>query len=227
MVDSEECNQMNGRDCNKCKIWKDETHFSKEKRALNGLYSICHECKQIYREENSKQIKEWHAQNYINNKKEIDIENRNWRVNNREIVNLIQRIYRKNNPEKTRERKLRNYHKKKNDPVYNLKIRLRNRLRGALDNQGFKKNKIFAQVIGCSYEQLKFYIESQFKNGMTWENRNLWELDHIIALGLANTEEEVYKLSHYTNIQPLWIEDHKIKTINDKILIRNKVTCGQ
>lgn len=217
---------MNGRNCNKCLIWKDETHFSKEKRGLNGLYSICHECKQIYRDENKDHSKIWHAQNYINNKEEIDAGNRNWRMNNRDKENALNRKYRKLYPERNRQRKNKYYHQKKKDPLYNLKIRLRNRLRGAIENQGFKKNKVFGQVIGCSYEQLKNHIESQFYNGMTWENRNLWELDHIIALGLANTEEDIYKLSHYTNIQPLWIEDHKIKTINDKKLIRNKASRG-
>ena len=30
-----------------------------------------------------------------------------------------------------------------------------------------------------------------------------WDLDHIIPLSIANTEEELYKLNHYTNFQPL------------------------
>ena len=33
---------------------------------------------------------------------------------------------------------------------------------------------------------------------------------------LANTEEEIYKLCHYTNLQPLWAEDNLKK--GDKIL---------
>jgi alpha-D-ribose 1-methylphosphonate 5-phosphate C-P lyase len=35
----------------------------------------------------------------------------------------------------------------------------------------------------------------------------------------AKTEKEIYKLCHYTNLQPLTIEDHKAKTIQD---IKNK-----
>ena len=46
---------------------------------------------------------------------------------------------------------------------------------------------------------------------MNWENRGLyngelnygWDLDHIIPICKAKTDEEVYKLNHYTNFQPL------------------------
>ena len=46
---------------------------------------------------------------------------------------------------------------------------------------------------------------------MNWENRGLyngdfdygWDIDHIIPLSSANTEEDVIKLNQYTNLQPL------------------------
>jgi hypothetical protein len=41
-------------------------------------------------------------------------------------------------------------------------------------------------------------------------------IDHIIPLSLAKTEEELYKLCHYTNLQPLWAEDNLKKS--NKIL---------
>ena len=38
-----------------------------------------------------------------------------------------------------------------------------------------------------------------------------WHIDHIVPLATAKTEEQVAKLNHYTNIQPLWAKDNLSK----------------
>ncbi len=49
--------------------------------------------------------------------------------------------------------------------------------------------------------------------GMTWKNKEFygWHIDHIVPLSSAKTEEDVYKLCHYTNLQPLWSKDNMSK----------------
>jgi hypothetical protein len=47
---------------------------------------------------------------------------------------------------------------------------------------------------------------------MCWENRNEWHIDHIVPLSSAKTEDEVYGLCHYTNLQPLWAKDNLQKS---------------
>ena len=54
-------------------------------------------------------------------------------------------------------------------------------------------------------------MESKFEPWMCWENYGLyngqpdygWDIDHIIPLKTAKTEENIINLSHYTNLQPL------------------------
>jgi hypothetical protein len=67
--------------------------------------------------------------------------------------------------------------------------------------------------VGCTPQELKEHLEKQFKEGMTWDNHGMygWHIDHIIPLSSATTEEELYKLCHFTNLQPLWAEENLSK----------------
>jgi hypothetical protein len=82
----------------------------------------------------------------------------------------------------------------------------------------FIKNKSTSTqtIVGCSYLQLKEHLEKQFNDGMSWDNYGKCHIDHIIPLSSANNEDEVYKLCHHTNLQPLWAEDNFKKS--NKIL---------
>ena len=89
------------------------------------------------------------------------------------------------------------------DPIGHLSSVCRTRIYQAL-----KSNKEFSskKYIGCSIEEFKQHIETQFKPDMTWENYGiLWHIDHIIPLKYNNpTIEEVTQRLHYTNTQPLY-----------------------
>jgi hypothetical protein len=127
-----------------------------------------------------------------------------YKKNNKDTISLKSREWRKNNPTYTSDRK-------KNDSVFKLAVNMRSRLRIFMKKSSKikKTNKTF-EYVGCSPEQLKEHIEKQFVNGMNWENYSLhgWHIDHIIPLSSAKTDEDVYKLCHYTNLQPLWAKDN-------------------
>jgi len=72
----------------------------------------------------------------------------------------------------------------------------------------FSKTSKTENILGCSFEEFFTHIESQFIDGMSWENRSLWHIDHIIPLATAKTEEEILRLNHYTNLRPLWALDN-------------------
>jgi len=99
------------------------------------------------------------------------------------------------------------------DPIFTLKITLRNRLKNAL-KKGFKKGKTL-DMLACSIEEFKLYLEKQFKENMNWGNYgSYWELDHIKPCDAFNLEllEEQYKCFNYKNIQPLEINKNRIKS---------------
>ena len=149
---------------------------------------------------------------------------KNYQKNNREKVNNTAKKWRDENPDKSVECVLRwrSNHKKKynqyqklyrtNNDLVKLSSNIRNRINKYLKiNRVSKKNTTF-EIVGCSPQFLKGYLENQFVDGMTWENRGEWHIDHIIPLSSAKTEEEFYKLCHYTNLQPLWAEENMKKS---------------
>ncbi len=79
-----------------------------------------------------------------------------------------------------------------------------------------KTSKTF-EVLGCTPQFLKQYLEQKFLDGMSWNNYGYygWHIDHIIPISHAKNEDEIYKLCHYTNLQPLWAKDNLTK--NNKL----------
>lgn len=62
-------------------------------------------------------------------------------------------------------------------------------------------------------KKLKNYLESLFQPRITWDNYGKWQIDHIIPLSSLdlNIIENIKKVCHYTNLQPLWAIDNIIK----------------
>lgn len=113
----------------------------------------------------------------------------------------------------TKERRKR---KKEIDPVFKLKLKVRGMITLSFKRRNVRKNDKTEKILGCEIQTFREYFEKLFVDGMSWENEGEWHIDHIIPLASANTVEEVYKLCHYTNLQPLWAIDNIKK--GDKIL---------
>jgi hypothetical protein len=106
--------------------------------------------------------------------------------------------------------------RRKSDPMFAMACRLRVRISLAVHKKGYLKTSKTSEILGCSWDDFKNHLEARFVDGMSWDNRHLWHIDHIIPLASATSEEELIKLNHYTNLQPLWAEDNLRK--GDKIL---------
>lgn len=180
---------MDTKICKKCGVEKNICDFNKDKyNKKDGLRYRCKECtKQDYK-------------NFYYKNRENEIERQvNYQSQNKKTIKL--------------KRNKRHNIKYNNDLLYKLKFNLRNRVKLFLKSKNFnpKLNETF-NIIGCSPDDLKKYIESKFTEGMTWDNysHNGWHIDHIIPLSSAETKDEVIKLCHYSNLQPLWsVENYK------------------
>lgn len=105
--------------------------------------------------------------------------------------------------------------KRAKDPLFKITGDIRKTIGRCLRENGYPKRSKTYEILGCSFQEFKSHIENQFIDDMTWDNRNLWHIDHIIPIAFANTEEELIKLNHYTNLRPLWAKDNNVKS--DKI----------
>ena len=195
--------------CSKCGVKKELKDFNKMSKVKCGVRSYCRECQRIdskkYRLENKEKIKKY---------------NTKWNKENQEYYKKYFEEYYIINYEKEKERKLKwscdnreyfnNYQKKrkKEDILFNIISNMRNSVNRYLKY----KSKHTFEIIGCSPQFLKEHLENQFVNGMDWDNRSEWHIDHIIPLSSAKTEEELYKLCHYTNLQPLWAKENMKKS---------------
>lgn len=145
------------------------------------------------------------------NPEEYKTQNRRYNEKTKDIQKEKKKIYRENNRE--------SYNaywsnRKKVDVVFKLLTGMRSRVSGYLKKSSVTKNNKTFEIVGCTPQELKDYLEKQFKEGMTWENYGIygWHIDHIIPLASAETEEELLKLFHYTNLQPLWAEENLLKS---------------
>lgn len=113
---------------------------------------------------------------------------------------------------KKRERQAKAYNKRISDPLFYFRKKLTNNIRKSLTEQGYSKNSRAAQILGADWDVIFKHFNGLFKDGMSWENHGDWHIDHIIPLSSANTEEDIIRLNHYTNLQPLWAIDNLRKS---------------
>jgi hypothetical protein len=208
------------KECTKCNILKNICEFRVRKDRKCGYRSSCKECEKVsskkWIEKNidyyKKRTKVYNKKHYIENIELYKEKNKNYYLNNTLYCKQSMVFFKKNNPNYKKQ-----YEKEKReiDPIYRLSMNVRNRINKFLKlNNITKQNKTF-DIVGCSPKFLKEHIENQFKEGMSLHliGKRI-HIDHIIPLSFAKTEEEILKLCHYTNLQPLWAEDNLKKGSN-------------
>lgn len=235
--------------CASCKQEKVSDNFDKNKTTKDGLHSECKLCKKEYNKNryllDKEKIKQ-QAQKYRKENFDYYREyNKEYRNKNLERMREYSFRYYSDEDNKNHKRQMdkvyRQVHKKqirriqreweneryKTNIQYRLTCIIRKRFICALKGN-FKSGSAVADLM-MSISNFKFYLEERFYphpitgEAMTWENYGKkWEIDHIKALCLFDLTDRKQFLEavHYSNLRPLWKEDHYKKTGNDIRLLK-------
>lgn len=145
----------------------------------------------------------------LKNPEKHNLSNKQWRIINRDRHNQNAKdYYQKNRKHANEVKRKRRMDRRKTDVLYAFSVGVRALITKSFRERGYSKTSKSQEIIGCDWESLKSHIECQFANGMNWDNRNQWHIDHIVPLASAQTPEDVVRLNHYSNLRPLWAIDN-------------------
>ena len=196
-------------------IKKSKKEYQKEYRLKNKEH--IREYKKEYRLKNKEHIKKQQKEYCLKNCEHIKKRNREYNLKNCERNKEQMREYYLKTKEKKREYYLKNHEhfkkykreygrkRYKTDINYRIRQICKTRILQAL--KGLNKSASTMKLIGCTVDELRRHIESQFKPGMNWENQGLrgWDMDHIKACFHFNLEDPKQQRAcfNWSNLQPM------------------------
>ncbi len=202
--------------CNKCGETKPLAEFSKDKKSPDGLRYDCKVCVSEYGKLRNFSVdpalKEKKCDKCGDTKPVADFSKAKKSPDGlQNYCKVCDSEYRKANRDKINERRKQRY---KNDPEYKLRRIVRNHMRRIVKETKLQKTKSSFEYLGCTIDEFKEHIESQFTEGMSWENyaHDTWHIDHKVPLDwYVKNHTNPFEANHWTNLQPMWAEDNMSK----------------
>ncbi len=197
--------------CTKCGESKLLSEYYKKKAGKYGRDSKCKLCKNAYQKaysqtEAGKLYKKAYMKKYYQSEKGKAKKKAYYQS---EARKSYVKAYYQSEARKAKKKAYNKAYKKNrrhNDPFYKLQCNLRSGFCNWI--KGNIKTCSTEQYVGCTYNELLDHLESQFDEGMSWENHGEWQIDHFKAQSRFDPtdEEEKYMCWHWTNLQPMWAE---------------------
>lgn len=207
--------------CTVCSEVKAVSEYGISSKNKDGLRGQCKACRHKEYLDNKEVRNRQTRENYLKNRTHYLRLNKKYKQANVEWYKAYNKQYYQNNSEQIKlSAKKSLYRRIENDKGFKILQRCRKRMYDAL--KGYVKSGRTSDLLGCSADYLKKYIEKQFKPGMTWENYGEWHVDHIIPCAIFDftKEAEQKECFHYSNLQPLWASENLSKS--DKV---NGISC--
>lgn len=206
---------MEQKKCVKCDLDLNLCEFTTSKNTKDGLKNMCKECVRIKNKEWRLNNPNYRKEYRKNNIELLNVKDKKYYEDNKEIILEKKKTYNAKSRDliNKQQRKYRNEVLKKN-PLFIVSSAIRDSIRARLKSKKLIKITKTETILGCSFSDFKLHIESKFKDWMSWDNygnpkdgvyelNKTWDIDHIIPMCTAITEDDVYRLNHYTNLQPL------------------------
>jgi hypothetical protein len=210
---------METKFCKKCERELPLTMFYKDKTTKSGYAFYCKDCKlkqakeyqQIHKEEKKAYKKKYWEENkhrFVEQRKQYREEHRE------DMKRWHQQNYAKNRDKIIADGYEHKKKRLKTDPIYKYKEQIRHFVWLGFHRKGFQKPATTEQIVGCTAEELKVYLnETFYKNyGYEYDGTDKVHIDHITPLATAKTQEDVTRLFHYTNLQLLKAEHNQMKS---------------
>lgn len=173
--------------CEKCQETLPLEKFTKNASELLGFNKMCKEC--------------YHKHYYYPNRDRHLDNAKRWQEKNPERVKELNKIHRE---------------KRKKDPSDRM-IKNLGKVISTYMCQIPEDNLMPRDYFGCSYAELKKYIESQWQEGMNWDNyghgKGKWQIDHIIPILAFDLTKpgHISWCCNFHNLRPLWHVENQQK----------------
>lgn len=144
-----------------------------------------------------------------NNKPYTSKKHKSWASKNKKHLKDYMKNYREENIDNIRKTK-RDYerNRKSKDPVYKLIGNFRTAIYTVLKENNMTKFGHYFEVLGYTPNDLVKHLESQFKDGITWQNYGEWHVDHKLPLSSFTftdmNDPEFKRCWSLENLQPMW-----------------------
>ena len=199
------------KNCTKCCETKLINEFRKQKKGKYGVMSVCKICQSKIEKENRLM---GNSTSKIRNKRHYELHTeicKKAQKRYRERIKIDKQIYDKKYRSENKDSiSLNNIFYYKKFPHLQT---WRSVLKSSLKRLGKPKEGYTIDLLGYSATDLKNHLESLFTDGMSWDNRGEWHVDHIKRVSEFDKDTHPSIVNALSNLRPLWATTREINGV--------------